>query len=117
MGVLLERLALRASNVLVLTNTFSHLYPTTHLITNSFAGIGVLDLLHNTSVAHSRGAPPSTAVKVATGLRVHGRGEQLGAWRCLVYDLVAVAVAVGQSGGWRALWEGEEGSMGVGSEV
>ena len=76
--------ALRTSNALVLTNTLSHLfYLTTHLVAKFFASIGVLDLLHNASAAHFHGVPPSTAVKVATGLRVRGRHEreQLGAWR------------------------------------
>lgn len=75
---------LHTSNALVLTNILSYLlYLTTRLVAKSFAGIGVFDLLHNASAAYFRGVPPSSAVKVATGLRVRGRREreQLGAWR------------------------------------
>jgi hypothetical protein len=104
--------ALKMSNVFVAINTLTQLYcvfgrlppmktsPTspvlTHLIAKTFAGIGVLDLLHNSSVAYFDGATngPSIIIKVATGL---GFGVLTGMsdWifgGCLVYDLVALTV-------------------------
>ena len=75
----------------------------THIVAKTFAGIGVLDFLHNGSVAFFKDQAPSTLVKALTGL---GFGAlSLGSdWifgGCLVYDLVALAV--GQTGSWRNL--------------
>lgn len=69
----------------------------THVNAKTFAGIGVLDLLHNTSAAYFRGQQPSALVKVLTGAGFAAAGA-CSDWifgGCLVYDLVALAV--GQS--------------------
>lgn len=69
----------------------------THVVSKTFAGIGVLDLLHNGSVAYATNQPPSTLIKVLTGvgfgLLASASDWILGA--SLAYDLVALAV--GQS--------------------
>lgn len=82
----------------------------THVVAKTFAGIGVLDLLHNTSVAWFKDERPSTLVKVATGLGFAGMGA-VSDWilgGCLVYDLVGLSV--GQAGygdrGWSQLLGG-----------
>lgn len=75
----------------------------THIVSKTFAGIGVLDLLHNTSAAFFKGQDPSMAVKVLTGVGF-GAASAFSDWifgGCLVYDLVAFAV--GQRGSWRNL--------------
>lgn len=84
-------------------NTKSTSSVLTHLVSKTFAGIGVLDLLHNGSVAFFKDAAPSTAVKVITGLGFAALSAS-GDWifgGCMVYNLVALAV--GQSGSWRNL--------------
>ena len=110
---------LQLSNVCVLINSLSQLYyvfaklepmdtsSTTSILTNvvakTFAGIGVLDLLQNGSVAYFKDAPATMTVKVVTAL-VFGLASAAGDWifgGCMVYDLVALAV--GQSGSWRNL--------------
>ncbi|MCJ1363830.1 hypothetical protein MMC16_002939 [Acarospora aff. strigata] len=107
------------SNVFVTINTLAQLYYLvaklepmntrstssllTHLVSKTFAGIGVLDLLHNTSAAFFKGQPASTVVKVVTGVGF-GLASASSDWifgGCMVYDLVALAV--GQSGDWRVL--------------
>ena len=108
--------ALKSANVFVLINSFTQLYyifgrlppmntkstssVLTHIVSKTFAGIGVLDLLHNGSVAYFDHQGPSTAVKVLTGI---GFGALAGAsdWilgGCLVYDLVGLAVGQRQYG-------------------
>ena len=75
----------------------------THIVSKTFAGIGVLDLLHNTSAAFFKDVAPSTTVKVLTGLGFAG-ASAMSDWifgGCLVYDLIALSV--GQSGSWRNL--------------
>ena len=75
----------------------------THIVSKTFSGIGVLDLLHNGSVAFFKDQPASLAVKVATGVGF-GLASAMSDWifgGCLVYDLVALAV--GQGGGWGQL--------------
>jgi hypothetical protein len=75
----------------------------THIVSKTFAGIGVLDFLHNGSVAFFKDQPATTAVKVLTGLGF-GLASAASDWifgACLAYDLVALAV--GQSGNWRTL--------------
>jgi hypothetical protein len=121
---------LKTSNIFVIINTCSQLAYIatrlkplktnstdsilTHFVTKTFAGIGVLDLLHNTSAAYFRNEAPSTLVKVLTGLGF-AAGSVLSDWifgGCLVYDLVALAV--GQS----ALdknWGGLLGAFAAGS--
>lgn len=70
----------------------------THIVAKTFAGIGVLDLLHNTSAAHYVGVPPSGLVQIATGIGF-AAAASVSDWifgGCLVYDLAALAV--GQAG-------------------
>lgn len=75
----------------------------THTVAKTFAGIGVLDLLHNTAAAFAVNQPASTPVRVLTGLGF-GALAARSDWvfgGCLVYDLVALAVgqrAYGQPG-------------------
>lgn len=115
--------ALKTSNIFVLINSFTQLYyifarlppmntrstssVLTHIVSKTFAGIGVLDFLHNGSVAYFDHLGPSTLIKVLTGV---GFGVLASAsdWifgGCLVYDLIALAV--GQRGigetGWSNL--------------
>lgn len=110
------------SNVFVAINTLTQLYymvaklppmntkstssVLTHIVSKTFAGIGVLDLLHNTSAAFFKDQAAPLAVKVLTGLGF-GLASAGSDWifgGCLVYDLVALAV--GQSGSWRMLLGG-----------
>ncbi|KAF2503005.1 hypothetical protein BU16DRAFT_568985 [Lophium mytilinum] len=110
---------LQTSNIFVVINTLSQLFfitttlkpmntnstPSilTHVVAKTFAGIGVLDLLHNTSAAYFKDVPPSTLVKIATGVGFAGAAS-MSDWifgGCLVYDLAGLAA--GQSGGWRML--------------
>ena len=113
---------LSAAHVCVTINTFTQLYymaarlgpmntrsPSsvlTHVVSKTFAGIGVLDLLHNGSVAFFKDQPATTAVRVLTGLGF-GAASMFSDWifgGCLVYDLVALAA--GQDGSWRTLLGG-----------
>ena len=101
---------LKAANVFVIVNTtaqlwyvFTQLEPMntknwnsilTHVVAKTFAGIGVLDILHNTSVAYFKDAAPSTLVKVGTGLGFAGMSA-VSDWilgGCLVYDLIGLSV-------------------------
>jgi hypothetical protein len=110
---------LQVSNVFVIINTLSQLFYIstqlkpmntrstnsilTHIVAKTFAGIGVLDLLHNTSAAYYKGVPPSTLVKAATGLGFAGLAS-VSDWifgGCLVWDLAGLAV--GQGGDWGRL--------------
>lgn len=110
---------LQLSNVCVVINTMTQLYymftqlrpmdtrSTTSVLTNiccrTFAGIGVLDMLHNGSVAYFKDMPPNLAVKVITGaiFGVLGSASDWIFGGCIVYDLVGLAA--GQSGSWRLL--------------
>lgn len=113
---------LATSNIFVIINTVSQLLymatalppldtrstPNllTHIVAKTFAGIGVLDLLHNTSAAYYRGVPPSTLVQVATGVGF-AVAASTSDWifgSCLVYDLVALSM--GQKGRWSGLLGG-----------
>lgn len=107
--------ALKISNIFVVINTLTQLYylfalqtplntrstssVLTHIVSKTFAGIGILDLLHNGSVAyfdHSTDGP-STLIKVGTAVLFAGLASASD-WifgGCLVYDLIALAV--GQS--------------------
>lgn len=70
----------------------------THIVAKTFAGIGVLDLLHNSAAAYYRGVPPSGLVQIATGVGF-AAAASVSDWifgGCLVYDLAALAV--GQAG-------------------
>ena len=73
----------------------------THIISKTFAGIGVLDFLHNGSAAFFRNQSATFPIKVLTGVGF-GLASAASDWifgSCLVYDLVALAA--GQSGDWR----------------
>lgn len=110
---------LRTSNVFVTINTVAQLAyvaarlrpmntastnsTLTHVVAKTFAGIGILDFLHNTSAAYFVGEAPSTLIKAITGVGFLGAAA-MSDWilgGCLVYDLVALAC--GQSGQWRGL--------------
>lgn len=125
-----EQLAL--ANVFVTVNTAAQLYYVftqlppmnaknwrsilTHVVAKSFAGIGVLDLLHNTSVAFFKDQEPGTLVKVATGLGFAALSS-ISDWifgGCLVYDLVGLSVgqaSYSKDGSWSWLL----GAFAVGS--
>ena len=118
---------LKTANIFVIINTLTQLFYVTrclapmdrsstssvltHIVSKTFAGIGVLDLLHNTSVAYFVNQGPSTLVQVLTGVGFAAAGAASD-WifgGCLAYDLVAIAV--GQSGiagheGWARLLGG-----------
>lgn len=115
--------ALKTANIFVLINSitqlsyiFLRLPPMnlsstssvlTHIVSKTFAGIGVLDLLHNGSVAYFDHQGPSMAVKVVTGVFFAGLAS-MSDWifgGCLVYDLVALSV------GQRAYYGAEWGNM------
>ena len=101
---------LKAADVFVIINTtaqlwyvFTQLGPMntrswgsilTHVVSKSFAGIGVLDILHNTSVAFYKDESPSTLLKIFTGLGFAGMSA-VSDWilgGCLAYDLVGLSV-------------------------
>lgn len=107
------------SNIFVCINSFSQVFyiatklqpmntsstssVLTHIVSKTFAGIGVLDFLHNTSAGFFKDVAPSTTVKILTGLGF-AAGSAMSDWifgGCLVYDLVALTV--GQTGDWRKL--------------
>lgn len=123
--------ALKTANVFVLVNSFTQLYYIfgrqppmntrstssilTHIVSKTFAGIGVLDFLHNGSVAYFDHQGPSLAVKILTGL---GFGALASAsdWifgGCLVYDLVALSV--GQRGIGETSWSNLLGAYALGA--
>lgn len=116
---------LRTSNLFVVANSLAQLYYVfsgrlgaldtgsvdsvlTHVVSKTFAGIGVLDLLHNGSAAYFAGAgPPSLPVQVLTGVGFGGLAA-CSDWifgGCLAYDLVALAVGQRAYGntGWSNL--------------
>ena len=75
----------------------------THIVSKTFAGIGVLDFLHNGSVAFFKDESATTTIRVLTGVGF-GLASAASDWifgGCLVYDLIALAA--GQSGSWRTL--------------
>lgn len=75
----------------------------THIVSKTFAGIGVLDLLHNYSAGFWVGHTATPLVKAVTGV-LFGGLALVSDWifgGCLVYDLIALAV--GQRGDWRNL--------------
>lgn len=86
----------------------------THVVSKTFAGIGVLDILHNTSVAFYKNQLPSTFVKVATGLGF-GLMSACSDWilgGSLVYDLIALSVGQQAYDVW---WSKLLGGFAVGS--
>src|SRR4051812_36719910 len=123
--------ALKTANVFVLINSltqltyiFLRLPPMntrstssilTHIVSKTFAGIGVLDLLHNGSVAYFDHQGPNLTVKVLTGIGF-GVLSSVSDWifgGCLVYDLVALAV--GQRGIGEYEWSNLLGLYAVGT--
>ncbi|KAF2763919.1 hypothetical protein EJ03DRAFT_48766 [Teratosphaeria nubilosa] len=122
---------LGVANVFVVVNTLTQLWyaltqleamdtrswPSilTHVVSKTFAGIGVLDILHNTSVAYFKDQAPGVAVKVLTGGLFAGLGAAsdwiLGG--CLVYDLVGLSV--GQAVYTGQAWSGLLGAYAVGT--
>lgn len=95
-------------------NTSSTSSVLTHIVSKTFAGIGVLDFLHNGSAAFFKDQPATLGIKVLTALGF-GLASTASDWifgGCLVYDLVALAV--GQQGDWRT-WLGmcAVGSAGI----
>lgn len=110
------------SNIFVCINSFTQLYYITaklapmntkstssiltHVVAKSFAGIGVLDFLHNTSAAFFKNQSPSTAIKALTGVGF-GLGAAASDWifgGCLVYDLAILAVGqTSRDSGWSKL--------------
>ncbi|TVY55638.1 hypothetical protein LCER1_G004227 [Lachnellula cervina] len=96
-------------------NTRSTSSVLTHVVSKTFAGIGILDFLHNGSVAYFDHQGPSTAVKVLTGVGF-GALATSSDWifgGCLVYDLVALAV--GQRGIGETSWSNLLGIYAVGA--
>jgi len=114
---------LKTANVFVLINSLTQVYyistqispmntrstssVLTHIVAKTFAGIGVLDFLHNGSVAYFDHQGPNNMVKVLTGVGF-GVAASMSDWifgGCLVYDLVALAVGQRQIGevGWSNL--------------
>ena len=87
----------------------------THIVSKTFAGIGVLDFLHNTSAAFFRNQPAPLAVKILTGVGF-GLGGAASDWifgGSLVYDLVALAV--GQRGIGDTSWSNLLAAYSVGT--
>ncbi|KAF2226001.1 hypothetical protein BDZ85DRAFT_193308 [Elsinoe ampelina] len=122
---------LKTSNVFVVINSLAQLYYVftqldrmntastssvlTHFVSKTFAGIGVLDLLHNGSIAYFKDQAPTTAVKVITALGFGGLAV-FSDWifgACLVYDLVALSVGQGIYTGKD--WSGLLGAYAVGT--
>lgn len=87
----------------------------THVVSKTFAGIGVLDLLHNTSVAYFKDAAPALWVQIVTGAGFLGLSA-CSDWilgGCLVYDLIGLSVGQAQYG--NAGWSRLLGGLAVGS--
>ena len=75
----------------------------THIVSKTFAGIAVLDFLHNGSIAFFKDQPATPVIKALTavGFALASAGSDWIFGGCLVYDLVAIAV--GQKGDWGKL--------------
>lgn len=74
------------------TNSTSSLL--THIVAKTFAGIGVLDFLHNYSAGFRVGEAPTALIRVLTGIGF-GTASFFSDWifgGCLVYDLIALSV-------------------------
>lgn len=75
----------------------------THIVSKTFAGIGILDVLHNGAAAFAVNEPAPLLAKILTGaffIPVAAMSDWI-LGGCLVYDLVALTV--GQSGSWGTL--------------
>lgn len=87
----------------------------THVVSKTFAGIGVLDLLHNTGVAYFVGEAVPFWAKVATGVGMLGMSA-VSDWifgGCITYDLVALSV--GQAAYGNKSWSNLLAGYAVGS--
>lgn len=116
---------LKVANAFVVVNTLTQLFYMvarlpkmntastssilTHVVSKTFAGIGVLDILHNTSVAYFKDDSATALIKALTGIGF-AAGAAASDWifgGCLCYDLVAIAVGQRSlDGGWSALLGG-----------
>ncbi|KAI0160244.1 hypothetical protein GGR57DRAFT_413124 [Xylariaceae sp. FL1272] len=122
---------LKTSNIFVVINSLAQLYYVygrlpkmnlnswnsilTHVVSKTFAGIGVLDLLHNGSVAYALQQQPTLLIKVLTGVGF-GILSASSDWifgGCLVYDLIALSV--GQSIYGNESWSRVLGMFAAGS--
>lgn len=87
-------------------NTASRSSVLTHVVSKAFAGIGVLDILHNTSIAYFKDDSAGFLLKVLTGVGF-GLGSAASDWMfgaCLAYDLVALALGQWSlDSGWSTL--------------
>lgn len=95
-------------------NTNSTSSVLTHIVSKTFAGIGVLDFLHNYSAGFRVGQTATPLIKAITGVGF-GVASAFSDWifgGCMVYDLVALCV------GQRSLnpdWSNLLGMYAVGS--
>ena len=123
---------LKVSNAFVIINSLTQLYYImakigtmdtsstssilTHIVAKTFAGIGVIDLLHNGSVAYfDHQTVPSMLTKVLTGVGF-GLASASSDWifgGCMVYNLVALTV--GQTLYGQASWGQLLGVYAIGS--
>ena len=81
-------------------NTKSTSSVLTHIVSKTFAGIGVLDFLHNTSAGFFKDQPATLPIKLLTGVGF-GLASAGSDWifgGSLVYDLIALAVGQRQMG-------------------
>lgn len=75
----------------------------THIVSKTFAGIAILDFLHNGSVAFFKDQSATLPIKILTGVGF-GVASLASDWifgGCLVYDLIALMA--GQTGDWSTL--------------
>lgn len=87
----------------------------THVVSKTFAGIGILDFLHNNGVAYFVDVPTPMWAKVLTGLGFAGLSASSD-WifgGCMVYDLVALCVGQRQYGD--VAWSNLLGAYAVGA--
>lgn len=124
---------LKTANIFVIINTLTQLFyitskiapmntkstssVLTHIVAKTFAGIGVLDILHNSSVAYAKNVAPGTAVKVLTALGFAAASASSD-WifgGCLVYDLIALAIGQASYQYAGANWSWMLGAYAVGA--
>lgn len=124
---------LKTSNIFVIVNSLAQLWyvltqlermdtsswPSilNHVVAKTFAGIGVLDFIHNMSVAYfDHNTTPALWVRIVTGLGFAGLGA-MSDWilgGCLVYDLVGLSVGQSMYSG-DSSWSGLLGGYAVGT--
>ncbi|ORY35715.1 hypothetical protein BCR39DRAFT_585327 [Naematelia encephala] len=112
---------MKTANVFVIINTLTQVYylvtlrdkqpgtyqsRLTNIINITFAGIGILDLFHNTSAAYYTGVAPNTLVKVLTGIAtpLSALASPLLFGACIAYDAFAIAVGQHQLAGKASLF-------------